>query len=29
MNRQKDSMKVSDGNINVSFSTERYLFEAA
>ena len=29
MKRQKDSMKVSDGNINVSFSTERYLFEAA
>ena len=29
MKRQKDSMKVSDGNVNISFSTERYLFEAA
>ena len=29
MKRQKDSMKVSDGNVNISFPTERYLFEAA
>ena len=29
MKRQKDCMKVSDGNVNISFSTERYLFEAA
>ena len=29
MKRQKDSMKVSDGNVNISFSAERYLFEAA
>ena len=29
MKRQKDSMKVSDGNVNITFSTERYLFEAA
>ena len=27
--RQNGSMKVSDGNVNLSFSTERYLFEAA
>ena len=29
MKRQKDSMKVSDGNVNISFSTKHYLFEAA
>jgi len=28
MNRQKDRMQVSDGNVSISFSTERYLFEA-
>ena len=29
LKRQKNSMQVSDGNVNVSFSTERYFFEAA
>tara|TARA_Y100000590_G_scaffold214421_1_gene243068 strand:+ start:4472 stop:4969 length:498 start_codon:yes stop_codon:yes gene_type:complete len=29
LKRQKDSMKVSDGNVNISFSTKHYLFEAA
>ena len=28
MKRQKDSMKVSNGNVNISFSIERYLFQA-
>ena len=28
MERQKDNMKVSDGKVNISFSTDRYLFEA-
>ena len=28
MKQQKDNMKVSDGKINISFSTKRYLFEA-
>ena len=28
LKRQKDSMQVFDGNVNVSFSAERYLFEA-
>jgi len=29
LKRQKDNMEVTDGKINISFSTERYLFEAA
>jgi hypothetical protein len=28
LKRQKENMKVSDGNVNITFSTERYLFEA-
>ena len=27
--RKKEIIEVSDGKINISFSTERYLFEAA
>jgi len=29
LKRQNGSLKVSDGNVNLSFPTERYLFEAA